>query len=182
MKPKTFALASAFTLIVMLAACSQSPRTATEQSQPKPAANATSAPQPGSPSPAVPAKIAHARNLWKSETTGKIYRVTIKGNRLVADWVNVPPRAVRRGSYIHTVCRKEGSKWVGSSSIFMACSLGQGAEEHVANTCHLKLRIEFTTVTPNLIVGRGQGLRRFDCRTCKVLAADWASFKWVPMQ
>ena len=118
-------------------------------------------------------------SLWRSDTTGNEYRVTIHGDRLVANWVNLPPAAARRGSYIRTACMRKGSKWVGTSAIFIACSLGEGRQEHVANTCHLRMKIEFDTVTKNLITGRGQGLTKFDCRTCKVLAAGWGNFKWV---
>jgi hypothetical protein len=119
-------------------------------------------------------------NIWKSETTGKEYRVRIDGDHLYADWVNLPPAAAQRGAYIHTVCQRVGSKWTGTSSIFMPCTVGQGKSEHIADTCHLILKIEIGSVTKDRITGRGQSLKKFDCQSCKVIEAGWANFEWVP--
>jgi hypothetical protein len=177
LKRKFVPFCCALSLVGTMAACSHSSPPAA--SNPAAGQAASAAHQPSAPlaTPAV-----GESNLWKSETTGKEYRVIIKGDRLVADWVNLPPIATQRGSYIHTVCKREGSKWVGTASIFMACTLGEGAQEHIANTCHLKMKMEFDTVTNNLIAGRGQGLGNFDCRTCKALATGWGNFKWVPVR
>jgi len=119
-------------------------------------------------------------NIWKSETTGKEYRVRIDGDHFYADWVNLPPLAAQRGAYIRTVCQRSGSKWVGTSSIFMPCTVGQGKTEHIADTCHLTLKIEIESVTKDRITGRGQSLKKFDCKSCKVIEAGWANFEWVP--
>lgn len=121
-------------------------------------------------------------NIWKSETTGKEYRVRIEGDRFYADWVNLPPAAVQRRAYIHTVCQRAGSKWVGTSSIFMPCTVGQGKAEHIANTCHLNLKIEIDSVAQDRITGRGQSLEKFDCQSCKVIATGWGNIVWVPAQ
>ncbi len=121
-----------------------------------------------------------ASEVWKSETTGREYHVRIEGDRFYADWVNLPPVSAERGAYIHTVCQRSGSKWVGTSSIFMPCTEGKGKSEHIANTCHLTVKIEIDSVSKDLITGRGQSLRKFDCQSCKVLATGWGDFKWVP--
>ena len=119
-------------------------------------------------------------NIWKSETTGKEYRVRIDGDHFYADWVNLPPVAAQRGAYIHTICQRVGSKWAGASSIFLPCTVGQGKSEHVADTCHLTLKIEIESVTKDRIMGRGQSLEKFDCQSCKVLVTGWGNFEWVP--
>ncbi len=119
-------------------------------------------------------------NIWKSETTGKEYQVQIRGDRFYADWVNLPPAAARHGAYIRTVCRRSGSKWVGTSSIFMPCTVGKGKAEHIASTCHLTLKIEINSVTKDHITGRGQSLEKFECKACKVIKTGWAHFDWVP--
>jgi len=128
--------------------------------------------------PKVEAKV--PSDIWKSETTGKEYRVRIDGDRFTADWVNLPPAAAQHGAYIHTVCRRSGSKWAGTSSIFMPCTVGQGKAEHIADTCHLTLKIEIESVTKDRITGRGQSLEKFDCMRCKVIEAGWVHFHWVP--
>jgi hypothetical protein len=119
-------------------------------------------------------------NIWKSETTGKEYRVRIEGDRFYAEWVNLPPAAAQRGAYIHTVCRRAGSKWVGTSNIFMPCTVGEGKSEHIADTCRLSLKIEIDSVTQDRITGRGQSLEKFDCQSCKVIATGWGNFVWIP--
>lgn len=118
--------------------------------------------------------------IWKSQTTGKEYRVRIEGDRFFADWINLPPAAAQHGAYIRTVCRRNGSKWVGTSSIFMPCTIGEGTAEHIADTCHVTLQIEINSLSKDRITGRGQSLRKFDCRSCKVLETGWGNFEWVP--
>ncbi len=183
LKRNVVSFCCALSLAGMMAACSHSSEPAA--GKPAAAGQAARAVQPSCAPPAeAVASSTGQSNIWQSETTCKEYRVVIKGDRLVADWVNLPPVAAQHGSYIHTVCKREGSKWVGTASIFMACTIGKGAQEHIANTCHLRMKMEFDTVTSNLIVGRGEGIvpGKFDCRTCKALETGWANFKWVPVK
>ena len=46
--------------------------------------------------------------LWKSETTGKEYRVQVDRGRFYAEWVNIPPESAKRGAYIRSECRRVG--------------------------------------------------------------------------
>jgi hypothetical protein len=126
------------------------------------------------------AKAESTKDLWRSITTGKEYRVKIDGDTLTADWANVPADAPS-GTSIHSVCHKKGDKWVGTSAINMSCTIGKGKDEHIANSCHLTLEFEIDTVTKDKIAGRGQGLEQFDCSKCKVLEAGWGDFTWVPV-
>jgi hypothetical protein len=119
-------------------------------------------------------------DIWKSETTGKKYRVRIEGDHVYANWVDLPAAAAQHGAYIRTGCQRSGSKWVGTSSIFMPCTVGEGKSEHIADTCHLTLKIEIDSISKDRITGRAQSLEKFDCRSCKVLEAGWADFVWVP--
>lgn len=121
-------------------------------------------------------------NIWKSETTGKEYRVSVTNDRLSAEWVNVPPAAAQRGAYIRSECHHVGDKWVGTSDIFMPCTLGNGKDEHIANMCHLNMKVEFDSVSRDRITGRGQSLRKFDCKSCKAIETGWGDFVWVPAQ
>jgi hypothetical protein len=148
------------------------------------AACTSSAPpqQAGPPRPAAttPSTPASTKDLWRSITTGKEYRVKIVGDTLTADWANVPADAPS-GTSIHSECHKKGDKWIGTSAINMSCTLGKGKDEHIANSCHLTLQFEIDTVTKDKIAGRGQGLEQFDCTKCKVLMAGWGDFVWVPV-
>ena len=118
--------------------------------------------------------------LWKSETTGKEYRVQVDKDRFYAEWVNIPPESAKRGAYIRSECRRVGSKWIGTTRINVLCPVGEGTKEHIANTCRLQLRIEISSVQADRIVGRGQTLKRFDCQSCRVDETGWGDFVWVP--
>ncbi len=121
---------------------------------------------------------AHAE-IWKSETTGKEYRVRVEKDRFYAEWVPGPGAPAQRGAYIRTECRRVGSKWIGTSRSFLPCEVEE-KKAHTSNWCHLTTRTEIDTLTPDRIVGRGESLRRFDCATCKILEAAMSEFVWVP--
>jgi hypothetical protein len=125
-------------------------------------------------------KAGQLPDVWRSLTTGKEYFVRMDKNHFYAQWVNLPPVSAQRGAYIHTACELKGSKWVGTSDIYMPCAVGEGKNEKIANTCHLNLKIEIDSISKDRITGRGQTLRKFDCGACKVIEAGWANFEWVP--
>jgi S1-C subfamily serine protease len=118
--------------------------------------------------------------IWRSETSGKEYRLWIKDKQLHAEWTNIPPEFAAKGAYIRSVSRRVGSKWVGESHSYLPCSMGNGKEEHIANFCHLTTGFKLDSMTDKKITGRGEALRRFDCKTCKVLEKEWKDFVWVP--
>lgn len=119
-------------------------------------------------------------DVWRSLTTGKEYYVRTDKSHFYAQWVHLPPIAAQHFAYIHTVCKREGSKWAGTSDIYMPCAVGEGKNEKIANTCHLTLKIEIDSVTQDRIAGRGQTLKKFDCGACNVIETGWANFEWVP--
>ena len=118
--------------------------------------------------------------LWRSETTGKEYRVQMDKDRFYAEWVNIPPESVKQGAYIRSECRRVGSKWIGTTRVNVLCPVGEGAKEHVVNTCRLQFRIEINSIRADRIEGRGETLKRFDCKSCKVDETGWGDFVWVP--
>lgn len=133
------------------------------------------------PSPEQAQKIAPVPSrVWKSETSGREYRVWMENQRFHAEWVNIPAEFVAQGAYIRTVCWRAGQKWIGESRSYRPCSVGEGKEEHIANWCHVTTGFELDSVTENRISGRGEGLKRFDCRKCQVIEKVWKSFVWVP--
>jgi hypothetical protein len=138
------------------------------------------------PSSPVPAKKTRANSagwkLWKSETTGKEYRVKVEKDRLLAEWVNIPPATAKQGAYIQTECRRSGEKWIGTSRIFLPCVKPGEAEGKITQKCHMTLRFEVDSVTRDRISGSAESLRNFDCAKCQVLQTGWAKFSWVPKQ
>ena len=118
--------------------------------------------------------------IWKSETSGKEYRVWTENQRFHAEWVNIPPEFNAKGAYIRTVCRRAGAKWAGESRSYLPCSMGVGKEEHIANWCRVTTGFEVDSITEMRIAGRGEALKRFDCKACKVLEKVWVNFVWVP--
>lgn len=125
-------------------------------------------------------KAGQMPDLWRSLTTGKEYFVRMDKSHFYAQWVNLPPVSEQHGAYIHTACELKGSKWDGTSDIYMPCVVGNGKDEKVANNCHLNLKIEIDSVSNNRIIGRAQTLKKFDCGACRVVEAGWANFEWVP--
>ncbi len=133
------------------------------------------------PKPLGPAMSGQALPaLWRSETTGKEYRVRLSKDRFYAEWVNIPPESAKYGAFIRSECHRVGSKWVGTTSVRLPCTVGDGAKEHVANTCRLQLRFEIDSIAPDRITGHGDTLRRFDCQSCRVDETGWAEFVWTP--
>lgn len=133
-----------------------------------------------SPSPSAATGTSDHAAVWKSQTTGNQYRVQFAGETFRADWINLPTSLARHGAYIHTECRRVGNKWVGTSSSYLPCSADSSHSNGMANWCKLVTRTEIDTVAADRITGRGQGLKRFDCKACRILEADWKDFVWVP--
>lgn len=119
-------------------------------------------------------------DLWRSLTTGKEYFVRMDKNHFYAQWVNLPAVSKQHGAYIHTACELKGSKWAGTSDIYMPCVVGEGKDDQVANSCHLNLKIEIDSISNDRISGRAQTLKKFNCGACKVVEAGWANFEWAP--
>lgn len=119
--------------------------------------------------------------VWKSETTGKEFRVWTEKGVLHAEWVNVPLRLAKGGAYIRSELRRTGTKWAGTSKLRLPC---ESVEDNkpVSNWCSLETKMEIESNTADRIAGRGESLKRFDCRTCKMLETDWAEFEWVPKE
>lgn len=140
--------------------------------EPKP--DVESAPDRGLALP-VPA----SGRVWKSVTTGKEYRVRLERDLLHAEWINISPALAKGGAYIRSELRRAGTKWAGTSRLHLPC---ESVEDNkpVRNWCLLETRIEIDAITSDRITGRGESLRRFDCRVCKILETRWAKFEWVP--
>ena len=130
----------------------------------------------------VPAPTAPPYRLWRSETTGNVYRVRVDADTLYAEWVNIPPDLARHGAYVRTECRRLGARWIGTtrSRLRLPCTVVAGPQGHPAGWCSLVTRTEINAVTADRITGRAQAPRRLDCRSCKLLEADWKDFVWVP--
>lgn len=117
--------------------------------------------------------------LWKSQTTGNEYRVTIDGATFQAERVNIPKDPSHEGAYVRTTARRRGPKWIGKTEIFLPCALGHGP---AINKCHLTMGFEIREMSSDLIRGRIENpdLSQFDCKTCNVPKTEWKDFVWVP--
>jgi hypothetical protein len=161
-----------------LVACSNSTTPpATPQSapatQPPPSASAT-------PANSVPRQAAVKGSIWKSETTGKEYRVWTEKEQFHAEWTNIPPQFAAKGAHISSTGARKGQKWLGESQNYLPCSAGEGKQEHIANFCQLTTGFEVDSMSATRITGQGEALKRFDCAKCKVLEKEWKNFVWVP--
>jgi len=159
--------------MIGLAGCSNN-------SAPPAATQSAASNQPATPATPAPAATAAKGSLWTSQTTGKEYRVWTEKDQFHAEWANIPPEFTARGVYIRTVCNRKGAKWVGESSEYLPCSIGEGKQERIANFCRLTTGFELNSMTETKITGRTEALKRFDCAKCKILEKEWKDFVWVP--
>lgn len=143
-------------------------------------ASAAGQAKPGGKAGQFPAPPAGAR-VWRSQTTGKEYRVWNENERLHAEWVNVPPDAAQQGVSIRIECRRMGTRWIGTAQNHLSCDTTENAKR-VTNFCRITSKIEFAALEANRITGRAEWARRFDCANCKVLEFAWHNFEWVPKE
>lgn len=144
-------------------------------------ATASSAQAPAAGSSAPPA----AGRVWKSQTTGNEYRVSVEGDVLRAECVNLPADLVRRGAYVQTECRRVGDRWIGTtrSRLPLPCTEVKTPQgRHPSGWCSLVTRTEIDSIAPDRITGRAQAPVRLDCEACKLLDAEWRGFVWRPMR
>jgi hypothetical protein len=130
--------------------------------------------------PEFPAPPASAR-IWRSQTTGKEYRVWTDGTRLYAEWVNIPPAAAAQGASIRIECRRMDSRWVGTAHNAVPCDTTEGGKR-VTNFCRITSKIEFDPPEANRLTGRTEWAHRFDCANCRILEPVWKDFEWVPKE
>ena len=124
------------------------------------------------------AKAGAFPRIWKSQSSGKEYRVKVEGDRLTAEWVNIPPQAAKQGAYIRSECRRSGSRWIGTSRILLPCPLPDGKTK----MCPMILRFEVNSISSERITGAGEILRDFDCGSCEVRKTGWGPFTWAPKE
>jgi hypothetical protein len=145
---------------------------------------------PAAQKPASPAQTAKAASkpassqlpkIWHSEASHKDFRVEIKGDVFHADWINLPAPAAKDGASMQIECRRTGTKWVGSATVY------QGFGDPSATTgkdtkkmCHLTARFEVDSITPEKITFHSEALRGFDYSKCQILKTAWEEFTWVP--
>ncbi|MGH9469615.1 MAG: hypothetical protein ACRD1N_04640 [Terriglobia bacterium] len=135
--------------------------------------------RPGSAKAARAAQVRLDGSLWLSSTTHNVYRVRVKDGTLSAEWVNIAPAEARLGAYIRTECHREGRRWVGDTSSYLRCETDGANQKPYVHWCHINTRTEIISISQDRITGRAEGLKRFDCRQCKVLEKEWKNFIWV---
>ena len=134
----------------------------------------SSAPKPAGATAA--AKASAFPRIWKSQSSAKEYRVKVEGDRLTAEWLNIPSQAAKQGAYIRSECRRSGSRWIGTSRILLPCPLPDGKTK----MCPMILRFEVDSISSERITGAGEILRDFDCGSCEVRKTGWGPFVWAP--
>lgn len=141
---------------------------------------------PGAQAPATGSSgQAAVARVWKSQTTGHEYRVSIQGDVLRAEWVNLPADLIRQGAYVRTECRRAGNRWIGTtrSRQPLPCTEVTTPEgRHPTAWCSLVTRTEIDSIAPDRISGRAQAAVRLDCQACKLLDAEWKDFVWTPIK
>jgi len=118
--------------------------------------------------------------IWHSESSHKDFRVEVTNDLFRAAWVNIPPAAAKQGAYIHTECRRAGTKWVGSSSVYQGIAVSGAPAGQDVKMCHLTVRFEVDSITPQKIIFHSEAMRNFDAAKCQLLQTAWEEFTWIP--
>lgn len=119
--------------------------------------------------------------IWHIDAKHKDFRVEVKGDVFYAEWVNLPAEAAKQGAYIRTTCRRVGTKWVGTSSVFQEFADPKApVGKDIKKMCHLTVRFEVDSITPEKITYHSEVMRDWDYSKCQILKTDWKEFAWVP--
>jgi hypothetical protein len=158
-------------LMTLMALLVISPFAAAAQKPTAPAHPATATSQPAD---------GQLPKIWHSQATQHDYRVELTKYLFRAEWVNIPPASAKQGAYIHTECRRTGSKWVGSTSINMLFAVPGAPPGKDTKLCSLTMRFEVDSISPEKITGHSEALHSFDVNSCRVQETRWGDFTWVP--
>ena len=121
--------------------------------------------------------------LWKSLSTGKLRSLRFEAAFIYAETVlSEEQRKVQFDSY---ELKKDGEGYKGIIRSGGTCAYASAWNRSTEyNRCTFERKIEFTSVTPNRIEGRGFGPpdgAKFDCKKCSYsIAPVWTPFVWIP--
>lgn len=159
-------------LIALTALVAISQFTWAAQKPPTPVQTTTTTPQPAN---------GQLPKVWHSEASHKDFRVEIKGDVFHADWINLPAPAAKDGASMQIECRRTGTKWVGSATVYQGFGDPSApAGKDTKKMCHLTVRFEVDSITPEKITFHSEALRGFDYSKCQILKTAWEEFSWVP--
>jgi hypothetical protein len=121
--------------------------------------------------------------IWRSDASHKDFRVEVKGDVFTAVWINIPAAAAKDGASMRIECRRTGTKWVGTASVNQELADPKApAGKDIKKMCHLTVRFEVDSITPEKITFHSEALRDFDYSQCQVLKTAWEEFAWSPKQ
>jgi hypothetical protein len=118
--------------------------------------------------------------IWHSEASHKDFRVEVKGDVFHADWVNIPAAAAKGGASMRIECRRTGTKWVGSASVYQGIAVPGAPAGKDIKMCHLTVRFEVDSMTPQKITFHTEAMRNIDAAKCQLLKTAWEEFSWIP--
>jgi hypothetical protein len=121
--------------------------------------------------------------LWKSLSTGKVRSLRFEGDFIYGETVLTEEQ--RKVGFASYELKKDKDQYKGSYRSGATCSyVPTWSVGWQYNQCRFELQIEFTSVTPNRIEGRGLGHpagAKFDCKKCSYSNPPvWTPFAWIP--
>lgn len=169
LRPAIIEWKQAFMTLMALLVISQFTAAVQKPTTPAQAATATDKPS-SSPLPTI----------WHSEASHKDFRVGIKGDMFQADWINIPAAAAKSGASMRIECRRTGTKWVGSASVYQGIAVPGAAAGKDVKMCRLTVRFEVDSITPQKITFHSEAMRNIDAAKCQLLQTAWEEFSWLP--
>ncbi|MBI1791326.1 MAG: trypsin-like peptidase domain-containing protein [Acidobacteria bacterium] len=123
-------------------------------------------------------------SLWKSLSTGKVRRVRFEGDFIYAETVLTEEQR-KMGFDSYELKKDPSGVYRGVIRVGFTCSYRSAWDPSPKyNQCKFENQIEFNSVNPNRIEGRGFGSpggAKFDCKKCTYSKpALWTPFTWIP--
>jgi len=118
--------------------------------------------------------------IWHSDASHKDFRVEVKGDLFHADWVNIPAAAAKGGASMRIECRRTGTKWVGSASVYQGIAVPGASPGNDIKMCHFTVRFEVDSITPEKILFHTEAMRSIDAAKCQLHQTAWEEFAWIP--
>lgn len=136
-----------------------------------------------SPNPAAAASVpvgSQLPKIWHSEASQKDFRVEVKDDVFHADWINIPVTAAKQGASMQIECRRTGTKWIGSATVYQGVAVPGASTGNDFKMCHFTVRFEVDSITQQKITFHTEAMRNLDAAKCQLLQTAWKEFAWFP--
>lgn len=130
----------------------------------------------------VVSPVSSAKSIWTSLTTGRDYKVTIDGDYVYADWLNMPAGLQGTPAFLRLEVKKgTDNTWRGKSRSYLPCQYRDNwTGQFTTKWCREEYDIKVDRLSDSRIEGETLNWDRYDCRKCERKGARKESFTLIP--